>query len=209
MIETLAREPSKREIASAQRRQHILEAAIACFIDNGFHQTGMRDIAARADVSIGNLYNHFPGKHDFLIGVAMLEGELVAPFIERLAIDGPAYETFETFLQDYWAIVSDKGVAILTAEITAEAMRVPDITALFLEVRRTLAEALSSLLIKGIEQRTWRFTGDTFHTAHFILDTIECAASRQAIDMTVSQAELAHLIEFLKASLGAGNNHKI
>ena len=209
MIETLAREPSKREIASAQRRQHILEAAIACFIDNGFHQTGMRDIAARADVSIGNLYNHFPGKHDFLIGVAMLEGELVAPFIERLAIDGPAYETFETFLQDYWAIFSDKGVAILTAEITAEAMRVPDITALFLEVRRTLAEALSSLLIKGIEQRTWRFTGDTFHTAHFILDTIECAASRQAIDMTVSQAELAHLIEFLKASLGAGNNHKI
>ena len=71
MIETLAREPSKREIASAQRRQHILEAAIACFIDNGFHQTGMRDIAARADVSIGNLYNHFPGKHDFLIGVAL------------------------------------------------------------------------------------------------------------------------------------------
>jgi AcrR family transcriptional regulator len=209
MIETLAREPSKREIASAQRRQHILEAAIACFIDNGFHQTGMRDIAARADVSIGNLYNHFSGKHDFLIGVAMLEGELIAPFIERLAIDGPAYETFETFLQDYWAIFSDKGVAILTAEITAEAMRVPDITALFLEVRRTLAEALSSLLIKGIEQRTWRFTGDTFHTAHFILDTIECAASRQAIDMTVSQAELAHLIEFLKASLGAGNNHKI
>ena len=203
MIETLAREPSKREIASAQRRQHILEAAIACFIDNGFHQTGMRDIAARAEVSIGNLYNHFSGKHDFLIGVAMLEGELVAPFIERLAIDGPAYETFETFLQDYWAIFSDKGVAILTAEITAEAMRVPDITALFLEVRRTLAEALSSLLIKGIEQRTWRFTGDTFHTAHFILDTIECAASRQAIDSTVSQAELAHLIEFLKASLGA------
>ena len=203
MIETLAREPSKREIASAQRRQHILEAAIACFIDNGFHQTGMRDIAARAEVSIGNLYNHFSGKHDFLIGVAMLEGELIAPFIEHLAIDGPAYETFEAFLQDYWAIVSDKDVAILTAEITAEAMRVPDITALFLAVRQTLAEALSSLLIKGIEQRTWRFTGDTFHTAHFILDTIECAASRQAIDSTVSQAELAHLIEFLKASLGA------
>ncbi|WP_439140131.1 TetR family transcriptional regulator, partial [Planktotalea sp.] len=26
-------------------------------LDKGFHQTGIRDIAARAEVSIGNLYN--------------------------------------------------------------------------------------------------------------------------------------------------------
>jgi AcrR family transcriptional regulator len=205
MIENLAPAPSKREIASEKRRNHILESAIACFIDKGFHQTGMRDIAARAEVSIGNLYNHFPSKHDFLIGLANMEGEMIAPFIEHLAVEGPANETFNAFLQDYWAIVSDKDVAILTAEITAEAMRMPDIAKLFLEVRRSLAHALSALLEKGLTQGIWRPSGDPLHTANFILDTIECAADRQAIDTTESQTQLAYLEKFLIASLGAEN----
>ena len=80
---------------------------------------------------------------------------MIAPFIEYLAVDAPANETFSAFLQDYWAIVSDKDVAILTAEITAEAMRMPDIARLFLEVRRNLAHALSALLEKGITQGIW------------------------------------------------------
>ena len=207
MIENLARAPSKREIASEKRRNHILEAAIACFIDKGYHQTGMRDIAARAKVSIGNLYNHFPGKHDFLIGLANMEGEMIAPFIEQLAVDAPANETFSAFLQDYWVIVSDKDVAILTAEITAEAMRMPDIAKQFLEVRRSLALALSSLLEKGIAQGIWRPSGDPLHTANFILDTIECAADRQAIDKPNALTQLAHLEVFLSSSLGISCNN--
>ncbi len=167
----------------------------------------MRDIAARAEVSIGNLYNHFPGKHDFLIGLANMEGEMIAPFIEHLAVDAPANETFSAFLQDYWAIVSDKDVAILTAEITAEAMRMPDIAELFLEVRRSLALALSSLLDEGITQGIWRPSGDTLHTAHFMLDTIECAAERQAIDKTDAQTQLAHLEVFISSSLGVSCNN--
>lgn len=119
MIQQLAREPSKREIASGKRWRHIMEAAIACFIDNGYHQTGMRDIAARAKVSIGNLYNHYPGKHDFLISLALMEGELIAPYIKHFASEGPSNKIFTTFIQDYWAIVSEKDVAILTSEIKA------------------------------------------------------------------------------------------
>lgn len=203
MSENLGPAPSKREIASETRRTLILEAAIACFIEKGFHQTGMRDIAARAGVSIGNLYNHFPGKHDFLIGLANLEGEMIAPIIEQLASEGPANETFSKFLQNYWAIVSEKDVAILTAEITAEAMRMPDIAELFLEVRHNLARALSLLLEKGIAEGIWKSAGDSFQTAQFILDTIECAADRQAIDSTDAQIQLAHLDVFLKSSLGA------
>ncbi|HDO1150981.1 TPA: helix-turn-helix transcriptional regulator, partial [Aeromonas salmonicida] len=41
-----------------QRRELIIQAALGCFIERGFHQTGMRDIAAAAGVSLGNLYNH-------------------------------------------------------------------------------------------------------------------------------------------------------
>ena len=44
------------------RRETIVNAAIGCFIDKGFHTTSMRDIAQAASVSLGNLYNYFPGK---------------------------------------------------------------------------------------------------------------------------------------------------
>ena len=39
---------SIREKATAKRRNQILEAAVMCFLERGYHQTGVRDIAAEA-----------------------------------------------------------------------------------------------------------------------------------------------------------------
>jgi AcrR family transcriptional regulator len=48
------------------RRLEILRAAGREFRVRGFAETGMRDIAAAADLSPANLYNYFCGKHDIL-----------------------------------------------------------------------------------------------------------------------------------------------
>src|SRR5437870_5351203 len=48
------------------RRLEILRAAGREFRVRGFAETGMRDIAAAADLSPANLYNYFHGKHDIL-----------------------------------------------------------------------------------------------------------------------------------------------
>jgi AcrR family transcriptional regulator len=49
-----------------RQRDAILRAAARLFRERGFADTGMRDIAAAADLSAANLYHYFNGKHDLL-----------------------------------------------------------------------------------------------------------------------------------------------
>jgi AcrR family transcriptional regulator len=48
------------------RRLEIVRAAGRAFGMRGFTETGMRDIAAAADISPANLYNYFKGKQELL-----------------------------------------------------------------------------------------------------------------------------------------------
>lgn len=49
-----------------RQRDAILSAAARLFRERGFADTGMRDIAAAADLSAANLYHYFDGKIDLL-----------------------------------------------------------------------------------------------------------------------------------------------
>lgn len=48
------------------RRQQILDAALACFSENGFHQTGMAEIVRRSGMSHGAVYVYFQSKDDII-----------------------------------------------------------------------------------------------------------------------------------------------
>lgn len=52
------------------RRQQILEAALACFSEDGFHQTGMADIVKRSGLSHGAVYLYFQSKDDLIEALA-------------------------------------------------------------------------------------------------------------------------------------------
>ena len=80
----MAKTTTKRDRALAKRRQHILEAAVMCILESGYHQTGVREIAKRAGVSLGNLYNHFSGKHEVLAEIAAVERKEMAPILALL-----------------------------------------------------------------------------------------------------------------------------
>ena len=110
---------TKRGKAAARRRDRILEAAIMCFLENGYHQTGVRDIASRAGVSLGNLYNHFPGKHDVLAEIAALERSELESFLELLAKSSPAPIVLEKFVTAYAKYLAAPETIIATSDAAA------------------------------------------------------------------------------------------
>lgn len=78
-----------REQAREVYRDAILEAAAEVLVAHGYNGTRMQDVAARAGVSTGTLYNHFPSKVE--LTVSLLEhraNQLVARLDEMLADPG-------------------------------------------------------------------------------------------------------------------------
>ncbi|QCB50483.1 TetR/AcrR family transcriptional regulator [Rhodococcus sp. PAMC28707] len=46
-----------------------LAAALAAFVEQGYHGASVREIAARAGLSVPGLYHHFPSKQALLVGL--------------------------------------------------------------------------------------------------------------------------------------------
>ena len=67
--------------AVAKTRDKIHAAAVKLFTKQGFHGTGMRQIAKQAGVSLGNLYNHHKSKEELL-------ASLLEEFEERYTAPG-------------------------------------------------------------------------------------------------------------------------
>lgn len=51
---------NKRRTAVEETRRRIVEATLALHLEKGVFGTSWRDIAQRADVSVGTVYKHFP-----------------------------------------------------------------------------------------------------------------------------------------------------
>jgi AcrR family transcriptional regulator len=73
--------PRRREEARALFRNAILDAGEAVFAERGFHGARIQDIAERARIAVGTVYNHFAQKDDVLS--ALLE-ERTEELLEEL-----------------------------------------------------------------------------------------------------------------------------
>jgi AcrR family transcriptional regulator len=87
----------KRSTAeSTDTPDRILDAALALFNAEGSHAVSTRHIAAKLEISPGNLYYHFANKEEIVL---RLYERIEAALMETLAPRGDKPQTFETILQ--------------------------------------------------------------------------------------------------------------
>jgi len=72
-----------RERKRQERNDTIIDAAMELFQSNGYEQTKMEDIAARADISPPTLYRYFPRKTELLVALFWKERERLAGQLEE------------------------------------------------------------------------------------------------------------------------------
>ncbi|WP_288418397.1 TetR/AcrR family transcriptional regulator [uncultured Stenotrophomonas sp.] len=164
-----------------QRIAQILQAALQCFLVRGFHQTSMRDIAQVAGVSLGNLYNHFPGKEAIILAVAVAESEELAPLLQRLAASDGERAQVLVFLQDFHALCRQPEWATLAVEVLAESARNPAVAEAFAANRRQLQATLAEALQQVAQRERRRPVLAAALQAQVLLDAIESDALRRGL----------------------------
>lgn len=85
-------------------REQILSAAGECFRNRGFKATTMHEIAKRAGMSVGNLYNYFDGKDAIVDELAKREigrlaSEVDAVVNGRMSVEEQRDQFFEMLLR--------------------------------------------------------------------------------------------------------------
>jgi AcrR family transcriptional regulator len=91
------------------RRMEILRAAARVFRRSGFAAAGMREIAAAADLSPGNLYHYFHGKDEILYFCQEHALErLISALDESRSAGGPAGEQLRRVIRDHVVCVLDE-----------------------------------------------------------------------------------------------------
>lgn len=119
---------SKAEI----RRAKLVEAARKLFIANGFHATGMAQIAKESGIAVGQIYRDFASKEDIVAALVEADCARLLEFDEvDRAIDSGDRDRARAWVQ--WFIEPEDSMedARLFAEILAESSRNDRISAIF------------------------------------------------------------------------------
>ena len=141
---------------AAQRRRRITDAARKLFVLNGFHATGMAQLARESGIAIGQIYRDFCSKEDIVAALVEVDcGRLMMYETLEAAIAARDPDAVRAWLRDYLDPGDDRDGARIFSEIIAESARNPRIAAIFAHLHQQLRghlHAALALLAPGPER---------------------------------------------------------
>ncbi len=137
------------------RKLEIIEAASACFLRNGFHQTTTDEICHEANITPGGLYHYFGSKEDLIAAVIDHSATVVISRLQDMIREADSAESaFRQVSGFFFQTMQDRGLdnaTRLEIEIWAEALKNEAIAAKHRRAWALRLGWLEALVRRGIE----------------------------------------------------------
>lgn len=148
-MDTGIREPKQRR--AINKKDRIIEAGFELICENGYYNTNTVEIAKKADVSTGIVYQYFKDKHDILMEAIEKYGEDI--FFPMLKLSYKEInitnfnETIRNMIENY--VTNHKVSKIAHEEIMAMVHSDKDIADYYYKMELEMTDTLKAILIKN------------------------------------------------------------
>ncbi|MBR4619061.1 MAG: TetR/AcrR family transcriptional regulator [Bacilli bacterium] len=143
------REPKQKR--AIEKKEKIIDAGFELICKNGYYNTNTAEIAKKAGVSTGIIYQYFKDKHDiFMEGLEKYGDEIFFPML-NIDIKNFSINNFEKSLNDMIkAYIKDHKVSQTAhEEITAMVHSNKDVAQFFYKRELLMTETIKDILIKN------------------------------------------------------------
>jgi len=117
--------------SSSDTRQRILDAAMRCFSDSGFHNASMQQICAAANMSPGGVYRYFASKDEIIGAIFEHVHARNTQYFERMAAEGATLDSFCEVGFSCLRELTGGPESGMFCEVFAEAQRNPQLRVVF------------------------------------------------------------------------------
>jgi AcrR family transcriptional regulator len=182
------------------RALEILLRARNAFVDKGFDGASMQDLARAAGMSVGNFYRYFPSKAALVAALITADlAEMDRDFALIIGSDEPMAALRRTIGARVAGESCDED-GLLWAEITAAALRNPDIAAITRHMEQRITGYLCAVFarITGVAPDT----AEALHTARarFLVALVKTAGMLPPDDPTTPDVRI-HILTAIDRTL--------
>lgn len=154
------------------RKKQILMAAYECFIEKGYSDTTVREIAKRMNASTGVIYNYFKRKEEILEGIQEWSMENNKQIFKQMGQKDTAREAIKEFFKnniECGTIGEIEKSARGNFSLWHEALKRKNIRKMFDSLHGFIEENVSGFVKEGIEKKEMSADLDPKAMAGFIL----------------------------------------
>jgi TetR/AcrR family transcriptional repressor of uid operon len=186
-----------------RRRAQILDAARLAFVDKGFHQTSMADLAKGAGVSMGLLYRYFSSKDDIVTHIAEREREASLARIQRFADAEDWRKELDNLAGELIEEAFDPHGARLSLEVAAEASRNPRLLAMLRAEDAAVQQSLAAAIRQHKKRGTMSPHLDAALSAELVAALFDGLIGRALANPSLSRRSLRRgIVQMIGRSLG-------
>lgn len=169
-------EPSRRERKKAATRTAIANAALRLFLERGYREVSIKDIAAEADVAVATVFSHFAGKEELVFDRNdEIRRRLLSAVTDRTA-GQPLLDALEEWATSTQVLTVARGKAY--DDFVGLIERTPELTAAWRRLWYEHGEHLATALVEATAGEPFQLSPEeALSLARTVLDTREIARS--------------------------------